>query len=681
MGFLRPVRMVKVGLLGLKADREKVLAVLHDANVVQIEPLRKDAAALLPSEGGGELQRRVTEQLLRFRTLKNALPARPHTVWPAYPSLESVLADAAAVTIDPEVLALTSEEDRLRTERKTLTETAALLEAHRYYREPLGLLRSRRLFAFFGEASPSAYQTLRAEVARIAEAAFLPEVGEDAVRFLLAVPSEQVEAVGRLAQPAGVKLTAVPALDGPIEAELPKLRARLAEVERRLGEILGRLGAIADTNAPHVAALEEALTIENRKFEALTRMGAGAASFALEGWVPERELAHLTSALAGVAGERGTLFPIPTEEEPPTLMDNPPGVRWFEFFIRFYALPKATEFDPTWIFAIAFPLFFGFMLGDAGYAIIILGFCLWMIAGFPGRAGIPSFIKSIPTLIMSPSSMQTLARTLVPGTIVGIGFGVVYNDWLGFHLPFYGAVIDPVHDVGKLLLLGGYFGLAMVIAGFLLGMAKALSHHHRREAVARFAGILLAGSVSGLGLMLLHRTLTLNLFRVLAGAAHPISLNAELTFVGILVAVVGFALLVVAEGFQGLMAVPEVVSHILSYSRLIGILLSAVILATIVNIGYAGFASMPTSSFGAHAALVFAGVLILVLGQVFVLILAVFEPGIQGARLIFVEHFSKFYEGNGRPFRAFGSRRSFTRPAYLGPEPAAPGMPQFPRLP
>ena len=59
-----------------------------------------------------------------------------------------------------------------------------------------------------------------------------------------------------------------------------------------------------------------------------------------------------------------------------------------------------------------------------------------------------------------------------------------------------------------------------------------------------------------------------------------------------------------------------------------------------------------------------AGALILLVGQIFNLILAVFEPGIQGARLIFVENFSKFYSGNGKVFRPFGSARTHTASAY-----------------
>ncbi|HKV90270.1 MAG TPA: hypothetical protein VJQ43_03630, partial [Thermoplasmata archaeon] len=64
--------------------------------------------------------------------------------------------------------------------------------------------------------------------------------------------------------------------------------------------------------------------------------------------------------------------------------------------------------------------------------------------------------------------------------------------------------------------------------------------------------------------------------------------------------------------------------------------------------------------------------LVLIAGQLFNLILGVFEPGIQGARLIFVEHFSKFYEGNGHEFHPFRSERRHTAPASLLVEPASP---------
>ncbi|MDG6914766.1 MAG: hypothetical protein JRM90_02200, partial [Nitrososphaerota archaeon] len=54
------------------------------------------------------------------------------------------------------------------------------------------------------------------------------------------------------------------------------------------------------------------------------------------------------------------------------------------------------------------------------------------------------------------------------------------------------------------------------------------------------------------------------------------------------------------------------------------------------------------------------GIAILVIGQLFNMLIAIFEPGIQGARLIYVEFFSKFYHGQGRPFTPFRGKRTYT---------------------
>jgi V/A-type H+/Na+-transporting ATPase subunit I len=649
MGFLRPVPMVKVGLVGLKSDREAVVALLHDLGVIQIEPLRKEALELLEPEHGGELQRQVSDGLLRFRTLKGALPPVPDGPPAEYASLDAVLQAAAAVTVDAELLELKREEDALITEGRDVATTIELLERHRYYTEPLRLLRSARLLSFFGESTPPALDRLRGEISAIGESAFVPGPrSKEVARFLLAVPQEEADAVARIAQPAGVHLAAIPALDGTIEAELPPLHGRHDAIEGRLTQIRARLAAIAQEWYGRIASLEEAFAIENRKFEAWTRMGAGRYSFALEGWVPARTYARLETTLRERVGDRIDLRRVPTDEEPPTLMDNPPGVRWYEFFIKFYSLPQATEFDPTWIFALAFPLFFGIMLGDAGYGLVILGICLWMIAGFPGGHRVPKGLRGFVTMIMGPKGMQLLARTLLPGCLLAIALGVAFNEYFGAHLPFYTGVFDPLHQASKLLLLAGYIGLAMVTIGFGLGALKAYYHHHRREMVAKIGGIAFAWGVAGLGLLVIY------------GIFSVSTILSDLAL-GALVA--GLALILVGEGAQGAMALTEIVSHILSYLRLVGILLASVILALVINTVTWGMFVGSTPSIGLRIAYLAIGALILIVGQMFNLVLGVFEPGIQGARLIFVEHFSKFYEGNGRPFQPFGSRRTHTRPA------------------
>jgi V/A-type H+-transporting ATPase subunit I len=95
----------------------------------------------------------------------------------------------------------------------------------------------------------------------------------------------------------------------------------------------------------------------------------------------------------------------------------------------------------------------------------------------------------------------------------------------------------------------------------------------------------------------------------------------------------------------------------------VGILLASVVLASVIDLIGTHLPHHFPAEFVAVG--IFVGAIILVIGQAFNVVLGVFEPGIQGARLIFVEYFSKFYTGNGRPFRPFGSERAYTAP----PEP------------
>jgi V/A-type H+-transporting ATPase subunit I len=658
MSFLRPVPMVKVGLVGLKDDREAILSVLHDLGVVQIEPLDKETLRYFEPEHGGESQRKVSDQLLRFRGLKAALPAVPVREPRAFENLDDVFRTAERVPVDDEVGALKREEDRLQTERRSVNDTLDLLHRFSFYTDRLEYLTAKSVLAFFGETDADRYDRLRRDIPQLSESGFVSAPAEERrVRFLVAVRADRADTVARLAQQAGVTLVAAPRLEGTPSEAIPRLETRRGEIDRRLGEIRGRLDAIAREWYPTIVALEEAFGIENRKLEAWTRMGSGRTTFALEGWVPRRSRAPLERTLLEVSHGRVLLYDVAARGPAPTLMDNPPGVRVFEFFIRFYSLPQANEWDPTWIFALAFPIFFGLMLGDWGYGLTILGISLWMIAGFPGGQHLPKSLRNFVKLIMSPRGMQSLARTIVPGCALAIALGLLFDQFFGFHIfssnlhLIAHPVFDPISGTGVsggagvtlLLKVAGYIGLIMVSAGFLLGGLKEYFHGHYRGAVARFGGIFFAWGIALVGLSLLHSG---------TPGVSPSATPIVAWYYAILA--VGVVMLVIGERGQGLMALTEILSHILSYTRLVGILLSSVVLALVIDTIF--WTNAGTFNVG-HLIL---GLIVLVIGQGFNVVLGVFEPGIQGARLIFVEHFSKFYTGNGRPFHPFGSRRTHT---------------------
>jgi V/A-type H+/Na+-transporting ATPase subunit I len=664
---LRPAKMTRIGILGLKDDQDRILTALHDLRLLQIETLSPESLARLAPERATEVQRKIGDETLRFRGLATALPPAPLGPPQRFASLDEIFAAADRVPIDAEVGELKREDDRLLTEERTIDETTELLEALAFFPGRLAALRSPSLAAFYGETDRATLEEVRAGLDPADDPTFFTGSGakKEAVRFVVALRARGAESVVRAAQKAGVRLNAVPNLPNTPSEERTRLLARRSEVVERRTKIAERLGAISRDWYTNVRALDEALTIENRKLEALQKFGSGRVAFAVEAWIPSRDLPRLESALAGVAGDRVCVYPIPTDEEPPTLMSNPAGVRRFEFFIRFYSLPEATEWDPTTVFAIVFPIFFGFMLGDWGYGLVILLISLWMIRGFPGARFLPKFGRNFVKMIMGPQAMRSLAYALLPGCILAIGLGLYWDEFFGVHLLNllfgYTAPVNllSASGVGHLLLLAGFLGLGMVTLGFVFGALNEHFHHHPRGVVAKCGGIVFAWGVAFAGLSVLHR-------------ADSFS---SLPFVGeIVLTIGGLLLLILGEGLQmGMMGLIEVVSHILSYTRLVGILLASVILAFVINT----IADGQIRSGGPDAIVgIVVGLVILVVGQSFNVILGVFEPGIQGARLIFVEYFSKFYHGNGRPFRPFGKPRDRTvSPSAAVPAPVAPPAP------
>ena len=184
----------------------------------------------------------------------------------------------------------------------------------------------------------------------------------------------------------------------------------------------------------------------------------------------------------------------------------------------------------------------------------------------------------------------------------------------------------------------------MVTFGLILGILNTLREGEKKHAIGKGGWLLFGWDVVLIGLALLHHQ-----------HVNPIHHIEGVGYVGLMLA--GIGLMLYGEGVRAIMELPSIVSHILSYTRIVGILLASVILADVID-----FIFMKTL----HHTIPFIvlGTMILFIGHIFNIIIGVFEPGIQGARLVYVEFFSKFYHGNGKPFRPFGTTRKYTYDQY-----------------
>lgn len=665
--MLKPAHMQKVAVVGTKGERPRVVSLLYDMGVLHIEPLSKEAAGVLKQETDAGGNKEVSEELLRIRSLEAALPPMPVQERRKFSSLREVIETAKSVDIDAEVSRLKEQQDRLSTQLEELASRAALVNDLQFVKEDLSIFDLEAAVSFYGSVPASNYATLIQNLPS-AGAAVAYSAGSDPVKVIVTVPRAGLEKFGSIIQKADVRLTRVPAMKGTSVRILAGIGDERRAKEAELSEIASKLLALSQKHFTTISQVAEQLSIEVRQLEVLNNFGFTDSAFAVEGWVPSRKVAALRQAVAGRSSAT-KVFEIDSHEEAPTLLENPKRLKFFESFIRFYSIPLSHELDPSLIFALAFPIFFGLMLGDVGYAVVIFLISLWIIRRVnhlerPSR--MPRALRSFAGRILQPAQFKKLAKAMMLGSVSGVVMGFIVNSYFGFpvnqylfgylnasmhaSLPADGVFLDPISTLGlKLLLLySGYIGLFMVSLGLVVGMLNAYWAQSTKHIIGKFGWLCTAWGIALTGLALLHHG-------QLSSLVNPIS-NPLIFLI-----LVGIGLVIYGEGGQAIIELPSIVSNIISFTRLLGILLASFVLAYLIDNQVWGVGG------GAGSGLMYGGVAFAVLGvvlfvmvHVFNIILGILEPGIQGARLIYVETFSKFLHGGGKPFAPFKGPRTYT---------------------
>ena len=667
---MRPAKMVKVAVVGLRRNSHTILSVLHDLGAVQVEPVSGDALGFLKKEVGGQPMREVSDELLRIRSIKSALPPLPVTSRRKFSSITELLDASKSINIDGEVKDLQTRIEEYESKLENLRDLASLVGKLSFVEVDLANLNLKSASSFVGEMDEEVFARFIEELKNTLGSYLESHTSSNGrVTVLLVVPTDKLSVFGSVIQKMNLRFERIPQLSGTPKQVLENLERQQRELKAEVEKLRGELQSLSAKYYVDVVCVEEQLAIESRKLEVLENLGFTDSLVVIEGWVPERRLKQLRLALDRNTENTTLVFTSePGHETPPTLMENPRPFKPFEAFVRFYSLPQAEEVDPTIIYSLIFPVFFGLMLGDVGYGVLILLIALWIkrYTEHGGHTIVPKGLRVFAKTFFRPSGWAKLSRALIPASIIAIIFGFLFNEYFGFHFNQYlyqalgcrstsgvcatGAVLDPTTSFGlkKLLLVSGYVGLGMVTLGFVLGIVDAYWERKPRHILGKAGWLSVVWGIALLGLGLLHQ-------KPLNPAANPLVGG----YIGMIV--LGVVLVVVGEGGQAVIELPSLISHVLSYTRLVGILLSSIILAEVINTVFLGTLS------GGVASAVY-GVVILVFGQAFNFVLGLFEPGIQGARLLYVEFFSKFYRGNGKLFRPFGGRRVYTQNEVEIPE-------------
>lgn len=356
----------------------------------------------------------------------------------------------------------------------------------------------------------------------------------------------------------------------------------------------------------------------------------------IQGWLAADDEKELINVVKKVAGDEAYLtFEDVKEEEydkVPTKLKNNELCTCFESITEMYSTPKYDEIDPTPLLTPFYLLFFGMMVADMGYGLLMILATGFVLKKFKLDEGTRKFIKfffylGFPT----------------------IGFGAIYGAFFGDLIPSLPRLIDTNKDITTILILSIVLGAIQIFCGLgikaymLIKAGKPLDAFYDVGSwvitLISLAVVLVGAFVGGVPSIVKTIAIVLMIFGmvviVLTNGRGAGSKAAEL-----------------GQGAYALYGITSYVGDLVSYTRLMALGLAGGSLAGAFNMIIGLFSSN-------IVALILFGPLLFVFGHIFNLALSLLGAYVHTCRLQYVEYFGKFYEGGGRAFSPFKAEEKY----------------------
>ena len=313
------------------------------------------------------------------------------------------------------------------------------------------------------------------------------------------------------------------------------------------------------------------------------------------------------------------------DEEVPILLKNSGITGLFASITQMYALPRYNEIDPTAILSIFYWIFFGMMVADFAYGLIlfILSGLALMIGKFDENKR--KFLKFFFALSFS---------TMIWGLLYGSAFGDLIK------LPT--QVLDSSKDFMSIFILSIIFGAIHLVIALGIKAYILIKNGHFMDVIY--------------DVFLWYLTLTSLIILLLAGR---FGLSEFTKNIFIACAVIGMLGIVVfgardaktlvgriGGGLYSLYGITSYIGDFVSYLRLMALGLAGGFIASAINIIVKMLVSKGILG-------IILGIVVFTLGQSFNIFLSFLSSYVHTSRLTYVEFFSKFYEGGGKAFKKF----------------------------
>lgn len=627
--------MSRVRLLGPRDRLGETLDVLQDFGRVQLDcvpaeeglqPVHRDAGAVREER----YLRRLLDDVDTAMSLLGIRDAdAPLTV-----ASRSDLARWARVTHRTRRHAerLNARKEKLQDERTLLKKYEEFLSAFRLL---LAQLAESSTLHVYGVTLPKAERervdTLATELRKalgieVLVSAMALTSGDLAV--LIAVPSSARPQMERAL--SGARIPELPLPTGytgqALTEAAPHMLARLDEIPSDLAAVDAERRELGERCQADLRGIRKAVHDRLAAFDATRLSAVTAHAFAIEGWLPSRDVVELKT-LVMTRLEKSVLMQELAHEEwhsraAPVVLQNPRLFRPFEVLTSLMPLPRYGSMDPTPFVAVGFPMLFGMILGDVGYGVALAGLAVLLRRG-----------------AADGSMRRKVSEIALPCAIFAVIFGVLYGEMFGtLGRGWFGMkpiLLDREEAVVPAVLVAVGIGVVHMLLSLVLGIVTA-ARGEPRVALSRTVQFLMLVLVV-LALLAAVKVLPSTLFGPFGMAV-----------------LIGFPVLLALEGIVAPIEFFSTLGHVLSYVRIMALGTASVLLASVAN--------QMSGMFGSA-----------ILGALFALLfhlvnfaLGLISPTIHALRLHYVEFFRQFYSPGGRPYEPFTHWRPHGNRALLG---------------
>ena len=653
--------MAKVEIIGPKSEFLDVVSLLHEQGKLHIEDLSKkiqsgEIALDRMEIQGSEVKvyDQLDELLIRVRAILKTLKA------------PSAVPDSAERTVEYERLwGLTPADlaDEIAGTIEDVEEkTADLAQLHASAEGEIALLT--RYEPILGKIQPLAKQIvvtgafdsvallverrykaglehLQVELDRLTNSQseiISTDIDENTTAAIVVYSRQYAEPVHKFLAMENVNQIRLPQdfQDMPMDMAYETIRTRRAELPGELDRIRSELDDLSNKWFAKLTTARDVLIDRLEEIISIPKFGRTEYAFLIDGWIPTNDFEELKGLLHTKFGDEVIVnqLEIGAKDfaDAPVSLKNNALAAPYEELLGFMGKPQYGTYDPTWMLALFYPLFFGMIVGDIGYGLVMLGLVIWLRVKFKENHGV-----QLATQILGPAATSVVI------------FGFIYGEFFGnLFGPSFFNIIHPIYVNGTMILpfertkpemlvtfliIALAVGFLQVALGLGLGVYNGIKTKHWSHVYEK--GGILAFVIGFLALILLVVFGTV----IVAGIGNTSLMVAEaiaagVIFVGLIFAVRGGQVLGVIESIGAL-------AGIASYLRIMAVGLAGAIFAEAVN-GIAVSMGNPIL-----------GLLIAVPLQMLNFVLCAFSPNIHAIRLNFLEFFKNFYEPGSKDYKPF----------------------------